>query len=117
MTDRSQWHDLRESPDDLPKESISVLTLSSDDSLDECVYIPNEGFKDPVFSTWYYPVAWIEKEKILPNTQLKADKERLAELLSLCKYLYAHRGQVFFTDEEMDEKYYYDGLARELLGE
>lgn len=59
----------------------------------------------------------LEKE----NAQLKADKENLtdkmAKLLSLCKYLYAHRGQVFFTDEEMDEKYYYDGLARELLGE
>lgn len=62
---RTQWHKVADG--DLPKESISVLTLSSDDSLDECIYIPNEGFKDPVFSTWYSPVAWIEKEKILPK--------------------------------------------------
>lgn len=64
---RPKWHDLRENPDDLPKETICVLTLFSDDGLEECTYIPNEGFKNPAFSTWCCPIAWIEKEKILPN--------------------------------------------------
>lgn len=61
------WHDLRKNPEDLPEESIPVLALFSDGSLDECIYIPCEGFKNTVFSTWYDPVAWIEKEKILPK--------------------------------------------------
>lgn len=64
---KTQWHNLQENPEDLPEESIPVLALCSDGSFDECDYIPCEGFKDTVFSTWYYPIAWIEKEKVFPK--------------------------------------------------
>ena len=51
--------------------------------------------------------------------ELQEENERLVdrndELLSLCKYLYANRGRVLFTDDEMDEKYKFDALARRLL--
>lgn len=63
----NEWHYVENG--DLPKESIPVLILSSDDSIDDCIYIPCEGFKNPFFSTWYYPIAWIEKEKILPKKE------------------------------------------------
>ena len=64
-----KWHYVENG--DLPKETIPVLILSSDYSVDDCIYIPGEGFKHPVFSNWYNPVAWIEKEKVLPKKEIK----------------------------------------------
>lgn len=63
-----EWHYVENG--DLPKETIPVLILSPDDSIDDCIYIPGEGFKHPVFSNWYHPVAWIEKEKVLPKVSI-----------------------------------------------
>lgn len=62
---KNEWHYVKNG--DLPKKSISVLAYfkGEDVSLVECLYIPNEGFKHPVFSEWYEPTAWIEKEKTL----------------------------------------------------
>lgn len=63
----NEWHYVKNG--DLPKKSISVLAYfeEEDVSLVECLYIPDEGFKHPIFSEWYEPTAWIEKEKILPG--------------------------------------------------
>ena len=64
---RPQWHKVADG--DLPEKPMSVLAYfkEEDISLVECLYIPDEGFKHPVFSEWYEPTAWIEKEKILPG--------------------------------------------------
>ena len=64
---KNEWHYVKNG--DLPKKSISVLAYfkGEDVSLVECLYIPDEGFKHPVFSEWYEPTAWIEKEKTLPK--------------------------------------------------
>ena len=63
----NEWHNLKENPNDLPKDSIRVLVLTEEKNLVDVVYIPHEGFKDPDFSNWYTAIAWIEKEKILPK--------------------------------------------------
>lgn len=62
-----EWHYVKDG--DVPKKSISVLAYfkGEDVSLLECLYIPDEGFKHPIFSEWYEPTAWIEIEKILPK--------------------------------------------------
>ena len=69
---KNEWHYVENG--DLPKKSISVLAYFKVEdvsleyvSLVECLYIPDEGFKHPIFSEWYEPTAWIEKEKILPK--------------------------------------------------
>ena len=61
----NEWHYVENG--DLPKKSILVLGYFEDMSLAECLYIPDEGFKHPIFSEWFKPVAWIEKEKVLPR--------------------------------------------------
>ena len=63
----NEWHFVKEG--DLPKKSISVLAYfkGEDIQLVECLYIPDEGFKHPIFSEWFKPVAWIETEKVLPK--------------------------------------------------
>ena len=61
----NEWHFVENG--DLPKKSILVLAYFENMSLAECLYIPDEGFKHPIFSEWFEPVAWIEKEKVLPK--------------------------------------------------
>lgn len=64
---KDEWHYVKDG--DLPKDEKYVLAYfkGEDVSLVECLYIPDEGFKHPIFSEWYEPTAWIEKEKILPK--------------------------------------------------
>jgi len=63
---RPQWHIVADG--DLPKDKSHIFAyFKGDRSLVECLYIPNEGFKHPIFSEWYKPTAWIEKERILPK--------------------------------------------------
>lgn len=63
----NEWHFVENG--DLPKKTTSVLAYFKGEgvSLVECTYIPDEGFKHPVFSEWYKPTAWIEKEIIFPE--------------------------------------------------
>jgi len=63
----NEWHYVENG--DLPRKSMPVLAYfkGEDVSLVECTYIPDEGFKHPVFSEWYKPTAWIEKEIVLPE--------------------------------------------------
>ncbi len=62
---KDEWHYVENG--DLLKKTILVLAYLEDKSLVECLYIPEEGFKHPDFSEWFEPVAWIEKEKVLPK--------------------------------------------------
>lgn len=62
---KDEWHYVENG--NLPKKTILVLAYLKDKSLVECLYIPAEGFKHPDFSEWFEPVAWIEKEKVLPK--------------------------------------------------
>ena len=67
MIEKAEWHSLESNPYDLPSDGQAVLGLCDDGRLVEMVYMSGDGFKDPDFSNWFEPAAWIEKEKIIPG--------------------------------------------------
>lgn len=53
---RPQWHDLRENPNDLPKEKCDVL----DENGNTLHYDSGYFYKEYIFCTKEYPIAWCE---------------------------------------------------------
>lgn len=56
---KPKWHDLREDPTDLPKEKCDVLNENGNTLHYDSGYF----YKDYIFCTKEYPIAWCEMPK------------------------------------------------------